>query len=261
MSRIGNPPRHPVGFRSALAWQPVSAGCRFFVFALLLAGTAQAGEIRILEGPATTAAPAPAAIRLIGTDTSEAADATVLRLAPPPGIAPVSYAPAPFAFRRCMAPANVRLRLNDYVYEIADASQRYGVHEALVRAVIHVESAFRPTARSPKAAQGLMQLIPATASRFGVTDPWDPAQNISGGVQYLAWLLRYFDGDMTKALAGYNAGEGAVRRYHGVPPYRETQAYVVRVQQLYEAYLNALAGGITLQYAPPTPDGSSGTTC
>jgi soluble lytic murein transglycosylase-like protein len=104
-----------------------------------------------------------------------------------------------------------------------------------------------------------MQLIPDTAARFGVTDPWDPAQNIRGGAEYLAWLLRYFEGDLVKALAGYNAGEGAVRRYGGVPPYNETQGYVVRVQQLYAAYQQALAGGITLVNLPVAPYGSPST--
>jgi soluble lytic murein transglycosylase-like protein len=86
-----------------------------------------------------------------------------------------------------------------------------------------------------------MQLIPDTASRFGVADVFDPNQNIRGGVQYLAWLLKRFDNDLTLAAAGYNAGEGAVDRYGGVPPYAETQRYVQRVGQLAERYRGALA--------------------
>jgi soluble lytic murein transglycosylase-like protein len=103
------------------------------------------------------------------------------------------------------------------------------VSPALALAVIAVESAGRPTAVSRAGAQGLMQLIPATAERFGVRDAFDPAQNIRGGVTYLDWLLNEFDHDVVLALAGYNAGEGAVRRNNGVPPFAETRDYVPRV--------------------------------
>ena len=133
---------------------------------------------------------------------------------------------------------SVRLRTDAYREEIAAASREFGVEEAVVRAVIHAESAFNPTAVSRAGAQGLMQLMPATARRFGVTDSFEPAQNIRGGVEYLSWLLRRFNGNLTLAAAGYNAGEGAVDRHGGVPPYRETQNYVVRVAQLAERYRN-----------------------
>ncbi|MEM7471926.1 MAG: lytic transglycosylase domain-containing protein [Pseudomonadota bacterium] len=103
------------------------------------------------------------------------------------------------------------------------------VSPALVLALISVESGGRVTAESPKGAQGLMQLIPETAARFGVTDASDPKQNIKGGVAYLKWLMKEFNGDPLLALAGYNAGEGAVRKHAGVPPYAETRAYVPRV--------------------------------
>ena len=96
----------------------------------------------------------------------------------------------------------------------------------LVLAMVQVESNFDPSARSPKNAQGLMQLIPETAERFGVKDVWDPEDNLRGGMAYLRWLLDYFEGDLKLALAGYNAGEGAVQRYRGVPPFEETQDYV-----------------------------------
>jgi hypothetical protein len=135
----------------------------------------------------------------------------------------------------------IRLNTDAYANEIRDASARYGVDEAVVRAIIHAESAFRPNAQSHAGAQGLMQLIPATASRFGVADAFDPAQNISGGVQYLAWLMKRFGGDLTLVAAGYNAGEGAVDKYGGVPPYQETQRYVQRVGQLAERYRGAVA--------------------
>lgn len=131
---------------------------------------------------------------------------------------------------------SVRLNTNAYRDEIASAARRFGVEEAVVRAVIHAESAFNPAAVSHAGAQGLMQLMPATARRFGVTDSFDASQNIHGGVQYLAWLLRRFNGNLTLAAAGYNAGEGAVDRHGGVPPYRETQNYVVRVAQLADRY-------------------------
>jgi len=109
----------------------------------------------------------------------------------------------------------------------------YGLEPALVLALIEAESAFNPQARSPKDAQGLMQLIPETARRFGVADPMDPVQNLHGGMAYLRWLLEHFAGDLELALAGYNAGERAVERYGGIPPYPETQHYVRKVTRLY----------------------------
>lgn len=136
---------------------------------------------------------------------------------------------------------NVRLNLNAFAEEVRAASLQHGVDEALVRAVIHAESAFNPNAVSHKGAQGLMQLIPATADRFGVTDPFEPAQNIGGGVKYLAWLLNRFNGNVTLASAAYNAGEGAVDRFNGVPPYNETQRYVERVSVLADRYRAELA--------------------
>ncbi|AWU93672.1 lytic transglycosylase domain-containing protein [Azospirillum ramasamyi] len=112
---------------------------------------------------------------------------------------------------------------------------RYGVDPGLVLAVIQAESAFRTDAVSPKEAAGLMQLIPDTADRFGVGNVFDPRENITGGVKYLRWLLAYFQGDVTLALAGYNAGEGAVDRYKGVPPYEETRNYVRIIRRNYDA--------------------------
>ena len=137
--------------------------------------------------------------------------------------------------------ANVRLNTSAYDAEVKAAAREFGVEEAVIRAVMHAESAFNPNALSRVGAQGLMQLMPATADRFGVANAFDPAQNIRGGVQYLAWLLKRFNGDLTLAAAGYNAGEGAVDRHKGVPPYNETRRYVERVAILAERYRSQLA--------------------
>ena len=120
---------------------------------------------------------------------------------------------------------------------IRRASAAHQVEEALVRAVIDVESRFNPRARSPKGAMGLMQLMPGTADRFGVRDAYDPHQNIDAGTRYLRQLLLMFEGNRRLAVAAYNAGEAAVIR-HGrrVPPYEETQDYVTRVLSLYRRY-------------------------
>jgi hypothetical protein len=136
---------------------------------------------------------------------------------------------------------SIALNTDAYRTEISSAAQEYGVEEAVVRAIIHAESAFRVNARSNKGAQGLMQLIPATATRFGVVDAYDPAQNIHGGVAYLAWLMQRYSSNLSLVAAAYNAGEGAVDRNGGVPPYAETQRYVERVGQLADRYRSALA--------------------
>ena len=117
------------------------------------------------------------------------------------------------------------------------ASRTYGVEGALLHAVISVESAYNPKALSRKGAAGLMQLMPATAERYGVSDAFDPAQNLDAGARYLRDLLRMFNNDRSLALAAYNAGAQAVRR-HGnrIPPYRETLAYVPRVLEFYRRY-------------------------
>ena len=117
-----------------------------------------------------------------------------------------------------------------YADIIEKFSGEQGVDAKLVRAVIEVESAYRNTARSRKGAMGLMQLMPETARQYGVKDPYDPAANIEGGVKYLKALLQKLPRDL--ALAAYNAGEGAVERFHGIPPYAETRSYVSRIVQL-----------------------------
>lgn len=117
------------------------------------------------------------------------------------------------------------------VAETAAANQ---VDPKLVLAVIATESAFQTAAISPRNAGGLMQLMPETAERFGVKDVLDAGENIRGGTKYLRWLLTYFDGDLSLALAAYNAGEAAVTRYGGIPPFAETRAYVARIRAIYK---------------------------
>lgn len=124
-------------------------------------------------------------------------------------------------------------RRSKYDSIIERYADEYGVDPTLVRAVIQVESNFDPSVVSTKGARGLMQLMPATAKRFGVTEIHDPEQNIRGGVRYLAYLTELFSGDLRRVLAGYNAGEGAVMRYGGIPPYQETANYVVRALTVY----------------------------
>jgi soluble lytic murein transglycosylase-like protein len=119
---------------------------------------------------------------------------------------------------------------------IAWAGKSHGLSPGLVKAVIHAESAFDPGAISSKGAQGLMQLMPGTARQLGVDDPFNPWQNIEAGVRYLSSLIERFDGDLSLGLAAYHAGERTVRRYSGIPPYRETRNYVRRVLTLHRRY-------------------------
>lgn len=121
-------------------------------------------------------------------------------------------------------------KVMDLVQKLAP---EYGVYPRLAMAIIRAESNFNPTALSPKNAQGLMQLIPETAERFNVKRPFDPEQNIRGGLAYLRWLLAYFEGSIPLVAAAYNAGEGAVNRYAGIPPYPETKGYVKRIREIF----------------------------
>ena len=126
---------------------------------------------------------------------------------------------------------------------IRDHSTRRGLDARLVRSVILVESNFNPRAVSPKGARGLMQLMPQTARRYGVTNVHDAAENIRGGVAYLSDLMTAFRGDLALVLAAYNAGEGAVQKYSGVPPYPETREYVRRAMLVYGGASGPLLGG------------------
>ncbi|MFM7389923.1 MAG: lytic transglycosylase domain-containing protein [Vampirovibrionales bacterium] len=116
---------------------------------------------------------------------------------------------------------------------------QYGLEPSLVEAVIKAESAYNPNAKSRVGALGLMQLMPSTAEGLGVEDPLNPEQNIEGGSKYLASLMKRFNGDTSLAVAAYNAGPNAVAKYHGIPPYKETQAYVKKVLQYENQFQNA----------------------
>ena len=128
------------------------------------------------------------------------------------------------------------LKNGEFAHEIAAVADEFSLDSALLRAIMHVESWFQVDAVSSAGAQGLMQLMPATQARFGVRDPFDPIDNITAGGAYLAWLLNEFNGDLTRTIAAYNAGENAVRRHGGIPPFAETREYVRRVNIMYSRY-------------------------
>lgn len=134
--------------------------------------------------------------------------------------------PVPATIVRPLMPAALRTRLQA---PLARLAREYRLDPGLVLAVMRAESGFNPLALSPRNAQGLMQLIPETAERFAVRNAFDPVENLRGGMRYLRWLLSYFEGDVRLALAGYNAGEGAVDRARGVPPWPETRRYIARI--------------------------------
>nr|WP_246344640.1 lytic transglycosylase domain-containing protein [Conexibacter arvalis] len=139
---------------------------------------------------------------------------------------------------------------------IAAAAQRYGLDPAVLKGLIRAESNFDPSATSGAGAAGLVQLMPGTAASLGVTDRLDPAQSIDGGARYLRQQLDAFGGDLTLALAAYNAGPGAVRRFGGVPPYAETQAYVQKVVAYADQYRSAPAAPAHGALPPTTGSGS-----
>jgi hypothetical protein len=138
---------------------------------------------------------------------------------------------------------------NAYDHLIAQVAATYNLDQGLIKAMMHTESGFNPSARSPVGAQGLMQLMPATARRFAVSNAWDPAQNIEGGAKYLSFLLKRFNHNWELAIAAYNAGEGNVDKYNGIPPFRETQDYVKRVMSRYRNLYSNMTSSPTLAQA------------
>jgi len=144
--------------------------------------------------------------------------------------------------RRQPRGAAVRPRPSSFDELIQRTAARVSLDPMLIKSVMHAESAFNPDAVSHKGASGLMQLMPATARRYGVSSVFDPRQNVMGGARYLSHLLDRFDGDLELALAGYNAGENAVDAAGGIPPYAETRHYVGKVMRLYREYRNQRCG-------------------
>ena len=166
--------------------------------------------------------------------------------------------PAPLPFWEAINPA--KPIEDDFVASTPDQKRaaalvrklapEYQVSPMLALAIIRAESNFDPNARSPKNAQGLMQLIPETSARFNVKKPFDPVQNVRGGLAYLRWLLAYFKGDVALVAAAYNAGEGAVERYLGIPPYAETRAYVQRIKRYFRRDVHPFDSTVT----DPSPE-------
>lgn len=154
---------------------------------------------------------------------------------------PVTYTP-PSNQNYGTSSASKSASRNSYDVYIRDSAQRHGVDPALLKAMMHTESSFNPNARSPVGAQGLMQLMPATARRFKVNNAWNPSENIEGSAKYLAWLMRRFNNKVEYAVAGYNAGEGNVDKYKGIPPFKETRNYVKSVMSRYNSLYKNDAG-------------------
>jgi soluble lytic murein transglycosylase-like protein len=159
-----------------------------------------------------------------------------------------------------------RIGKSDVALLVHLLAPRYFVDPKLVMALISTESAFHVSALSPKNAQGLMQLIPVTAERFGVRNAYNPVENLKGGIAYLQWLLAYFQGDVALVLAAYNAGEEAVDKYHGIPPYRETRNYVKRITRAYKKKIHPyvtdlVAPSLTLSLASRRPASRRCTDC
>ena len=157
---------------------------------------------------------------------------------------------------KAAAPAARRSRATEFDSLIVEHAEANKINPVLVRAVIEAESAFNPRAVSHVGAMGLMQLMPGTAKDLGVTDPFDPNDNIRGGTKYLRSLLDRFDNDVNLALAAYNAGPGAVERYDGIPPYRETRNYVAKIGNRIKDVKAITRGGLTMyRVTEVMPDG------
>ncbi len=185
-------------------------------------------RITALQALIAGAAPQPVQTQT-SSFASQLADASATTLTPATGATAATASTAPAGISQL--PADV-----PYGAEITAAAKKHGIDPALLAGLVKQESGFNPSAGSPAGARGLTQLMPATAAGLGVTNVLDPAQNLDGGAKYLRQQLDAFGGDVTRALAAYNAGPGAVQRYGGVPPYAETQNYVRAVQANAAAY-------------------------
>ncbi len=179
--------------------------------------------------------PAPAAPRVKSVIRTDPQTGKLVRrvivAAQPAAVSSAAQAPAAVAPKSPVTPAIKSM--------VESAAARQSLPPELLHSVIQVESNYNPNAVSPKGAQGLMQLIPDTARRFGVNNAFDPVENIEGGARYLKYLLDMYKGDYSRALAAYNAGEGAVAKYDGIPPYRETVNYVAQVSKRFDAAAKA----------------------
>jgi soluble lytic murein transglycosylase-like protein len=216
-----------------------------FRWAAELGDARAAGLSAALPAPIELSPPCLVQRGLTSSDTIRARQRALLPPpAPVPAPVPTPVVENPVQFRAA-APSIDQRRI---VQMVVQSAREFRLDPRLVIAVMRMESNFDPLARSPKNAQGLMQLIPETAQRFNVRDAFDPTDNLRGGMAYLRWLLAYYRGDVPLALAAYNAGEGAVDRHRGVPPFPETIAYVQRIRAMYPFDRHpfdtrALAGG------------------
>lgn len=172
-------------------------------------------------------------------------------------ISAATVSAGPSAANTAIATAGVGVspRAANYEALIVEHARANRLNPQLVRAVIQAESAFNPRAVSPVGAMGLMQLMPGTARELGVVDPFDPEDNIRGGTKYLRSLLDRFDGEVELALAAYNAGPGAVERYNGVPPYRETRNYVARINRITDVRAIKRGNATIYKVTEVTPEG------
>jgi soluble lytic murein transglycosylase-like protein len=211
-------------------------------------GPRLAGAISVLTAALLGAAPGQAeVVRLVDEEgvlvlTNEPCQPRYARLAAAICDSPAAAMPAPPPAAPAMTPPPGSASA-PFAREIAATAARHGVDPRLVEAVVRVESGGQPQAVSPKGARGLMQLMPARAAALGIGDAFDPAANLDGGVRHLRDLLARYSGDLSLALAAYNAGEEAVRLHRGVPPYRETRDYVRKVMALYGTDSPSPAGG------------------
>jgi len=210
------------------------------------AAVARVQELQALvAGPSAPAAPPAAAGAAAASPfAAQLAGARAATASPVASIAPVTAPGATAPAAAGLAPGT------PYAAEIQAAASRHGVDPALLAGLVRQESNFNPRAGSPAGAQGLTQLMPATARGLGVTNPLDPVQSLDGGARYLRQMLDKFDGDPTRALAAYNAGPGAVARFGGVPPYAETQTYVRNVQAYAAEYRAPVPAALTTPAAP-----------